>query len=91
MTERTPSRRERARPAEILLLAAGVAIFVGLGVLMSTRDLLLALEFFGGAFIVSIVVVATLLLTVSGPTPPTDAGDRSGPEEGGGHGGTTAH
>ena len=79
MTERTPSRRERARPAEILLLAAALALFVGLGVLMSTRDLLLALEFFGGAFIVSIVVVATLLLTVSGPKPPSGDEHDGGP------------
>lgn len=79
MSERTPSRRERARPAEILLLAAVLALFVGLGVLMSTRDLLLALEFFGGAFIVSIVVVATLLLTVSGPKPPSGDGQDDGP------------
>lgn len=71
MNERIPSRRERAKPAEILLLAAGIALFVGLGVLVSTRQLLLALEFFGGAFIVSIVVIATILLTMSGPKPPT--------------------
>lgn len=73
----TPERKrppflERVRPAEVLGLSAVLALFVGLGVLFSTRNWLLAVEFLGAAFIVSIVVCATLLLAISKPEPPED-------------------
>jgi heme A synthase len=71
-TGHRPTRRERARPAEVLGLAAVLAAFVGVGVLFSTRNLLLAVEFFGAAFVVSVVVCATLLLAISKPEPPGD-------------------
>jgi len=71
-TGRRPTWRERARPAEVLGLAAVLAAFVGVGVLFSTRNLLLAVEFFGAAFVVSVVVCATLLLAISKPEPPSD-------------------
>jgi ABC-type Fe3+-siderophore transport system permease subunit len=58
-----PSRREILRPAELLGISAGLGLFVGLAVLFTTRTPLLALVFFGVAFIVSCVVVAMLLLT----------------------------
>jgi 4-hydroxybenzoate polyprenyltransferase len=77
MTEpdrRRPTLRERARPAEVLGLAAALAAFVGVGVLFSTRNALLAVEFFGAAFVVSILVCATLLLAISKPEPPDDDG-----------------
>lgn len=67
---RRPTWRERARPAEVLGLAAVLSSFVGVGVLFSTRNLLLAVEFFGAAFIVSVVVCAMLLLAISKPEPP---------------------
>lgn len=67
-----PTWRERARPAEVLGLAAVLAGFVGVGVLMATREFSLALVFFGAAFVVSIVVCATLLLAISKPEPPDD-------------------
>lgn len=69
---RRPTWRERARPAEVLGLAAVLAAFVGVGVLFSTRNLVLAVEFFGAAFVVSVVVCATLLLAISKPEPPGD-------------------
>jgi hypothetical protein len=75
MTEpgrRRPTLRERARPAEVLGLSAVLALFVGGGVLFSSRNPLLAVEFFGAAFIVSVVVCATLLLAISKPEPPED-------------------
>ena len=59
-----PSRRDRTRPLELLALSAGFAIFVGLVVLMSTRELVLALIFAGIAFIVSLVGLAMLSLAV---------------------------
>lgn len=60
-----PSRRERLRPLELLVLSAIFGIFAGLVVLMSTRELLLAAIFFGIAFIVSLVVLAMLALAVT--------------------------
>jgi len=60
-----PSRRDRTRPAELLGLAAVFALFVGGGVLLSTREWLLALVFAGGSFVVSIVILATLQLATS--------------------------
>jgi hypothetical protein len=73
---RTPSFRERARPAEILGLAAALSAFVGVGVLFSTRNWLLAFEFFGAAFVVSVLVLATLLLAISKPDVPPRDDDR---------------
>ena len=69
---RKPTLRERARPAEVLGLAAVLAGFVFVGVLFSSRNLLLAVEFFGAAFVVSVVICATLLLAISKPEPPED-------------------
>jgi len=69
-TGRRP-KRERVRPGEVLGLSAVLALFVAFGVVISTRNLLLAVEFAGAAFIVSVVVCATLLLAISKP----DGGD----------------
>lgn len=59
-----PTPRERTRPAELLIMSGVLAIFVGLVVLMSTRDVLLALIFLGIGFIVALVVLAMLALAV---------------------------
>jgi uncharacterized membrane protein HdeD (DUF308 family) len=59
-----PSRRDRLRPLEFILISAVIAVFVGLVVLFSTRQATLALIFFGVAFIVSLVGVAMLSLAV---------------------------
>lgn len=59
-----PSRRERFRPLELIGLAFVPAIFTGVVVLFTTRDLNLGVIFFGGAFIVSLVVLAMLALVV---------------------------
>lgn len=45
-------------------MAALVAVFIGLVVLLSTREPILAIIFFGVAFIVSLVVIAMLALAV---------------------------
>lgn len=60
-----PNRRDRTRPVELLGLSAVLALFAGLVVLMSTRDLTLSAIFLGIAFIVSLVVLAMLSLAVS--------------------------
>ena len=59
-----PSLRDRTRPVELIGLSAIFAVFVGLVVLMSTREFVLALVFFGLAFIVSLVGLAMLSLAV---------------------------
>lgn len=59
-----PSFRDRMRPAELLGIAGVLGIFAGLVVLMSTRDIVLALVFLGVAFIVSLIVLAMLALAV---------------------------
>ena len=59
-----PSRRDRTRPVELLVLSGVLGLFAGLVVLMSTRELVLALIFFGIAFIVSLVVLAMISLAI---------------------------
>lgn len=73
-----PSRSERFRPAELLGLAAAFGLFAGLVVLITARDITLAVIFFGVAFIVALIVLAMLALIVApdlppnGDQPPTD-------------------
>jgi hypothetical protein len=62
-TPTPPSRRDRFRPVELLVMAAGVAIFVGLVVAGSIRNIETGAIFAGVAFIVSLVVLATLAIT----------------------------
>ena len=59
-----PSRKDRTKPLELLVLSGILAVFAGLVVLMSTREIILALIFLGLAFIVSLVVLAMLSLAV---------------------------
>jgi uncharacterized membrane protein HdeD (DUF308 family) len=59
-----PSRRDRLKPVELLVLSAVLSLFVGLVVLLSTRQPLLAVVFFGVAFIVSLVVMAMFSLSI---------------------------
>ncbi|KJC64535.1 hypothetical protein SAMN06295879_2285 [Agreia bicolorata] len=58
-----PSKRDVFKPVELIVLSAVMALFVGLTVLLSTRNPLLAVIFFGVAFIVVLVVIAMLVLT----------------------------
>jgi hypothetical protein len=58
-----PSRRDRLRPVELLVLSAIVAVFVGLVVAGSVRDIRLGAIFAGVGFIVTLVVLATLAIT----------------------------
>ncbi|MBK0418712.1 ABC transporter ATP-binding protein [Leucobacter sp. CSA1] len=54
----TPSRRDRLRPLELLGFSGVLAVFAGLVVLMTTRDIVLAAVFAGAGFIVSVMMVA---------------------------------
>ena len=57
-----PTRKDRFRPVELLVISAILAIFVGLIVLMSTRQWLLASVSLGIAFIVALVGLAMFSL-----------------------------
>ena len=59
-----PSKRDRTRPAELLGLSGVIAVFVAIVVMISSRDLLLAVIALGATFILSLVILATLALTV---------------------------
>jgi hypothetical protein len=59
-----PSRRDRTKPIELLGLSGVFALFVAVVVAISSRDLMLAVISLGAGFIASIVVLATLALTV---------------------------
>jgi F0F1-type ATP synthase assembly protein I len=58
-----PSRRDRFRPVELLVLSLIVAVFIGVVVWGSTRDFGVGAIFGGIAFIVALVVLATLAIT----------------------------
>ena len=60
-----PRKRDRTRPAELLGLSGVIALFVALVVALSSRDLLLAVIALGATFILSLVILATLALTVN--------------------------
>jgi membrane protein implicated in regulation of membrane protease activity len=57
-----PSRRDRFLPVELLSISAGLAVFVGLIVVISTRQFVLAGVALGIAFIVSLVLTALFAL-----------------------------
>lgn len=54
----TPSRRDRLRPLELLGFSTVLGVFSFLIVLLTTRDIVLALIALGVGFIVSVMMVA---------------------------------
>jgi hypothetical protein len=62
MMAEKPTRRDRLRPAELLGLSAGFALFVGLVALVTTRQIGLSLVSAGVTFIATIVVISMLTL-----------------------------
>ncbi|MCD2440899.1 hypothetical protein LQ757_01295 [Agromyces sp. SYSU K20354] len=86
-----PSRRDVLRPVEYVGGAAIAAVFTGVVVLFTTRDLTLTLIIAGIAFIAVLVVLALLAMAmkpnadetaeIDGTDDPGDAdpGDRGGP------------
>ena len=85
MSVQEPTRRERARPAELVGLSAVIAGFVAVVVLISTRDYLseggpvLTLVAFGGSFIIALLMFAMLALAEK-PNKSRDDDEPSGPE-----------
>ncbi|MHB1235557.1 MAG: hypothetical protein ACYCZK_07775 [Microbacteriaceae bacterium] len=75
----TPSWRDRLKPAELLVIAGVIALFVGLVVFGTTREPVLGLVFLGIAFVVSLVVLAMLALAVKpGPDEQIDLDEQDG-------------
>mgnify|MGYP001557574000 CR=1 FL=1 len=58
-----PSLRDRLKPLELLIMSAGVAIFIWLVVAGSTREIGIGAIFAGIVFIVTLVILATLAIT----------------------------
>jgi len=59
----SPSRRDLLRPLELLGLSAAMSVFVGLIVLLTTREIILSLVALGISFIVVVVVLAMFVLS----------------------------
>ena len=57
-----PTKRERLKPLELLLISGLMGLFTGLIVLMSSRDLILSATWFGLTFIITVVVMAMFVL-----------------------------
>ncbi len=76
----TPSRRERLRPAEYVMLSGFMALFAFLIVWMVTRDVVLALIVAGLIFVVVIVAISMLILAITPNQIPE--GQREIPETG---------
>jgi ABC-type transport system involved in multi-copper enzyme maturation permease subunit len=75
-----PTRRERLRPIEYVMLSGFMALFGGLIVLMVTRDGFLALIVSGLVFVVVIIGIAMLMLAVAPNSTPD--GERIKPDTG---------
>jgi high-affinity Fe2+/Pb2+ permease len=83
-----PSKRDRFRPVELLVMSAIVAVFIALVVAASVRNIGLGAIFGGIGFIVALVVLATLAITTkpdSAEIDDLDEQDRSGHTPGSGH------
>lgn len=60
----SPSRKDRLRPLELLVLSGVIAVFVGVVVGASTRDITLGAIFLGISFILALMTLALLALSV---------------------------
>ena len=66
------SRNDKTKPFQLVGLSAAAGAFIGLFVLMATRDLRMAGMFAGAAFIVTILVLAMIVLAMSPQLPKRD-------------------
>ena len=57
-----PSRSDRLKPAELLSISGLMALFVGITILLTPRELVLSAIGLGVTFIVALVVIAMLVL-----------------------------
>lgn len=63
-TPQKPSRSDRLKPVELVGLSGVMALFVGLIILLTTRDLVLSAIGLGVSFIVVLVVIAMFALNL---------------------------
>jgi uncharacterized membrane protein YkgB len=75
-----PTRRQKLRPLEYVMLSGVMALFAGLVVLMVTRDPSVAIVGSGLVFIVVIIGIAMLLLAVAPNSTPD--GEKKAPGTG---------
>jgi uncharacterized membrane protein YkgB len=61
-TPHQPSRSDRLRPAELLGLSGAMALFVGVVILLSTREVMLSVIALGVTFIIALVTIAMFVL-----------------------------
>lgn len=59
-----PTRRQKLKPFEYLVFAAVAGGFIGLVVMLSVRDVTLALIFGGIGFIATLLLTATMMLSI---------------------------
>jgi hypothetical protein len=59
-----PSRSDRLKPVELIGLSGVMALFVGLTILLTTREILLSVIALGITFIVVLVVIAMFVLNL---------------------------
>jgi NhaP-type Na+/H+ and K+/H+ antiporter len=57
-----PSRSDRLRPAELVGLSGAMALFVGVVILLTTREIVLSAIAFGITFIIALVSIAMFAL-----------------------------
>lgn len=60
-----PTRRDRLRPIEYVMLSGLMALFAGLIVIMVTRDVVSGIIAAGLVFVVVLIGIAMLMLAVS--------------------------
>lgn len=60
----TPTLRDRMKPVELIIVSALLAVFTGLVVLMSSRDVILSSISAGVVFIVCLVAMAMFVLAI---------------------------
>jgi predicted lysophospholipase L1 biosynthesis ABC-type transport system permease subunit len=68
------TRRQRMKPIELVVMAAVVAVFIGVIVLVTTREIELASIFLGVSFIVALLLLAMFAL-VESSDPASDPGE----------------
>lgn len=59
-----PSRRQKLKPFEYLVFAGVAGVFIALIIMLTVRDLTLALVFGGIGFIATLLLTATLMLSI---------------------------
>jgi len=61
-TPHQPSRSDRLKPIELVGLSGGMALFVGLVILLTTREIMLSVIALGITFIVVLITIAMFTL-----------------------------